>query len=139
MGDMLSGRSDAILWPVPHHLIEVFLQRANIRYIHLRGFRKDGRCCGHTSLMIAVVLLNEGNVTTKEVVLVLSPPKNKTATALLLLVELYINAPLAVIAPVNVTVLNEVNAVLPEEVGAIEVRTAPPAVYPEATTSPEVV
>jgi hypothetical protein len=40
---------------------------------------------------------------------------------------------------VNVTVLNEVNAVLPEEVGAIEVRTAPPAVYPEAITSPEVV
>jgi hypothetical protein len=136
---MLSGGNQTILWPIPHHLIEVFLQRANIRYIHLRGFRKDGRYCGHTSLMIAVVLLNVGKVTTNVVVLVLSAPKARTATALLPLVELYISAPLAVIDAVNVTSLNEVNAVLPEEVGAIEVRTAPPAVYPEATTSPEVV
>jgi hypothetical protein len=89
--------------------------------------------------MIAVVLLNVGKVTTNVVVLVLSPPKNRTATALLLLVELYISAPLAVIDAVNVTSLNEVNAISPDEVGAIEVRTAPPAVYPEATTSPEVV
>jgi hypothetical protein len=136
---MLSGRSDPILGPVPHHLIEVFLQRANIRYIYLRGFRKDGRDCGHTILMIAVVLLNVGKVTTNVGVLVLSAPNAKTATALLLLVELYISAPLAVIDAVNVTSLNEVNAISPDDVGAIEVRTAPPAVYPEATTSPEVV
>jgi hypothetical protein len=69
----------------------------------------------------------------------LSPPKSSTATALFALLELYINAPRAVIvAVVHVLFAKSTNAVVPDSVIAAPDKIFPPAVYPVATTSSEV-
>ena len=72
---------------------------------------------------------------------VLLDVKSNTATALLLLVLLYIKAPIAVIvAVVKLRSAKSVNAVVPEVVGATFVSVPPPVAYvPLEATSPVVV
>ena len=71
---------------------------------------------------------------------VLLDVKSNTATALLLLVLLYIKAPIAVIvAVVKLRSAKSVNAVVPEVVGATFVSVPPPVAYvPLEATSPVV-
>ena len=75
------------------------------------------------------------------VVDVLLEVKSKTATALLLLVLLYINAPIAVmVAVVKLKSAKSVSAVVPEVLGATLVNVPPPVAYvPLEATSPVVV
>ena len=88
--------------------------------------------------MIAEVFEGLGNCTVNVVFEVLSAPKSNTQTAPFA-PALYINAPLAVKEEVQAALLNEIYAVVPvlPTVGVCAiVRATPPAVYPEATTSP---
>jgi hypothetical protein len=88
--------------------------------------------------MIAEVLEGFGNCTVNVLLEVLSAPKSNTQTAPPA-PALYINAPRAVNAEVQIALLKEIYAVVPEFpiVGTCAiVRVRPPAVYPEATTSP---
>jgi hypothetical protein len=86
--------------------------------------------CAYATLIIAVVLLGVGNEIEKVPLdTSLSPPKSKTTTALLLLVLLYIKAPLAVkVAEVQEVLLKSIKPVVPDEVGSILVNVLPPAV-----------
>lgn len=86
--------------------------------------------------MIAEVFEGSGNCTVNVADDVLSAPKSNTQTDP---PDVYINAPRAVIAPLQTALSKEMYAVVPElpTVGACAiVRARPPAVYPEATTSP---
>lgn len=68
------------------------------------------------------------------------PPKFKTATALLALVELYIRAPDAVkVELLHAMLVKVTNAFMPDRVIVCPNSTSPPATYPDPTTSPTVV
>jgi hypothetical protein len=97
--------------------------------------------CAYATLIIAVVLLGVGNEIEKVPLdTSLSTPKSKTITALLLLVLLYIKAPLAVkVAEVQEVSLKSIKPVVPDTAGSILVNVLPPAVYPVPVTSPVVV
>ena len=63
-------------------------------------------------------------------------PKDKTATALFDLLELYIKAPFAAnVAPDHETSPISTNAVVPSVAGATIVKVTPPAEYPVPDTS----
>lgn len=87
--------------------------------------------------MIALVEVAGGNCTWNVVTEVLSEPKSNTQIAPLA-PALYINAPRAVNAP-DQDVLAKVTKATPFEIDTVGVSVLPPAVYPEATTSPVVV
>ena len=92
--------------------------------------------------MIDEVFEGLGNCTVNVEFEVLSEPKSNTHIAPFA-PALYINAPRAVNAEFQDALLNEIYAVvfgaLPVVGVWLIVRTSPPAVYPEATTSPVVV
>ena len=89
---------------------------------------------------MAVVAEAVGNVITSGLATdeVFNPPKSSTATDLLDLLLLYINAPAITVdtTPVNVAALNDVYAVVPDDVGVTAVKAIPPALYPVSVISP---